>query len=192
MKYCTKCGHELADGARFCNACGAPADTQPPKPRTDDELRAEEQAVLNKFSLGLKHERLAWKIYGTTWTIFSSIFIGLGLIMGTILFILAAASGGEGIVALPLFMVYSLYGLMFMPIGIVNLSMMKKVDGYREKLYTDCNDGISHFRVGSIVFCAIFNPVALVFNIVYFIQTKNNAAVIERIKARQEAYRSQH
>ena len=86
---------------------------------------------------------------------------------------------------------YFAFALIYLPAIIINLSMKKKLETYRTKLYTDCKDGIGHFSVGSIVFCAFFNGVALVFNIVYFIQAKNNAAVIERIKARQEAYNSQ-
>lgn len=191
MKNCSNCNEPMVEGSKFCNACGASTTAQPVRVKTEDELRAEEQEVLNKFSLGLKHETLAWKIYGIVWVIFSALFIGLGVIMGFIMGGVALASGGEAFIALPVFMFYSIYGLIFLPIGIINLCMKNKVEGYRKKLYTDCNDGIGHFSVGSIVFCAFFNNVALVYNIVYFIQAKNNAAVIERIKARQADYRSQ-
>ncbi len=220
MKYCTKCGYQLPDEARFCNSCGATveavsADSQNPyanettvnatsqvniqaantsteAPKTDEELRAEEQALLDKFSIGLKHERLAWKIYGIVWIIITAYLIAFGLIIGIFVGAAASATGGEAFVALPFFMMYSLFGLLFLPIAIINLSMKKKLETYREKLYTDCKDGIGHFSVGSIVFCAFFNGVALVFNIVYFIKAKNNAAVIERIKTRQDSYNSQH
>lgn len=217
MKYCTKCGYELVDEARFCNACGAvveeaakaeavsenpyenaqpvyevqPAHVCTNEPKTDEELRAEEQALLDKFSLGLKHERLAWKISGVVWTVMSAFFLGFGLLFGILMTIASVAEGGEFVAFIPMSVSYFFMGLMYLPIAIINLSMKKKLEGYRAKLYTDCKDGIGHFSVGSIVFCAFFNGVALVFNIVYFIQAKNNAAVIERIKARQEAYNSQ-
>ena len=194
MKYCTKCGKELSENSKFCNACGTAVNnitTAPQAPKTDEELRAEEQALLNKFSIALKHERLAWKIYGIVWVIITAYIIAFGLIMGIFTGAAAAATGGEAFVASLFFLIYLFIGLMFLPIAIINLSMKNKLEKYREKLYTDCTDGIGHFSVGSIVFCAFFNGVALVFNIVYFIMAKNNAAVIERIKARQNEYNSQ-
>lgn len=204
MKYCLNCGNTLVEGAKFCNACGEAVEvsdavntstenpyTKPEAPKTDDELRAEEQALLDKFSIALKHERLAWKIYGIVWVIITAYMIAFGLIMGIFAGAAAAATGGEAIVASLFFIMYLFIGLMFLPVAIINLSMKNKLEKYREKLYTDCKDGIGHFSVGSIVFCAFFNGVALVFNIVYFIIAKNNAAVIERIRSRQESYNSQ-
>lgn len=32
MKYCTQCGEELVDGARFCSGCGMPVGGSTPKP----------------------------------------------------------------------------------------------------------------------------------------------------------------
>ncbi|MBR3988150.1 MAG: hypothetical protein IKK10_02480 [Clostridia bacterium] len=194
MKYCFKCGNALIEDAKFCNTCGQATEnpyTKVEAPKTENELRAEEQALLDKFSLGLKHERLAWKIYGIVWIIITAYIIALGLIIGIFVGAAATATGGESFVALPFIMMYSLMGFLFLPIGIINLSMKNKVETYRAKLYSDCKDGIGHFSVGSIVFCAFFNEIALIFNIVYFIQAKNNAAVIERIKARQNEYNSQ-
>lgn len=216
MKYCTKCGHELIDEARFCNACGAPAmvsaqtvnsenpyaSAQPAyeakpapvtyteKPKTEEELLAEEQALLDKFSLGLKHERLCWKVSGIVFTVMSAFFVFFGLIFGI------ATAGtinySEGAYAFLSFCItYSMMGLMYLPIAIINMIMKKKIEDYRAKLYTDCRDGIGHYSVGSIVFAAFFNTIALVFIIIYFIQAKNNSAVIERIKARQDSYNSQ-
>lgn len=217
MKYCTKCGYKLTDEARFCNACGAevaetikaeavsenpyvsnaqpvyeakPAPACTEAPKSDDELRAEEQALLDKFSLGLKHERLAWKISGIVWTVMSAFFIVFGCFFALIVGIAAASAESELFALLPAVMMYSVMGLMYLPVAIINLSMKNKLESYRAKLYTDCKDGIGHFSVGSIVFCAFFNGIALIFNIVYFIQAKNNAAVIERIKARQDEYNS--
>lgn len=214
MKYCKKCGKELVENARFCNACGAPVEfapttdenpyaneapvykTQPVNvkteaPKSDEELRAEEQALLDKFSLGLKHERLAWKITGVVWVAISAFYSFFGLVLSLLMGAAIAAEGGEFLAFIPVAIIYTFMGAMFLPIAIINLSMNKKLVNYRAKLYTDCQDGIGHFSVGSIVFCAFFNGVALVFNIVYFIIAKNNTAVIERIKARQNEYNSQ-
>lgn len=218
MKYCTKCGYKLIDEAKFCNACGAaveaapaiktesenpyaaeapiiavqePVNTYTEAPKAGEELRAEEQALLDSFSIGLKHERLAWKIFSIVWTIFSAFFIFFGLIFALVAGITVAADDMEFAVFIPMAIMYITYGLIFMPVAIINLSMKKKLEGYRAKLYSDCKDGIGHFSVGSIVFCAFFNGVALIFNIVYFVKAKNNKAVIERIKANQDSYNSQ-
>ncbi len=213
--YCTKCGSRLVSDAKFCNVCGAPVEVNPiaaqasenpyenviknsndngqythnpqSAPKTQEELRAEEQALLDKFNLGLKHERLAWKIGGIVWTICTAFILIYGSFIGIFVGAAAAATGGEALVALLFVMIYFFMGLLFLPIAIINFSMKNKLDKYRAKLYTDCRDGIGHFSVGSIVFCAFFNGVALVFNIVYFIQAKNKSAVIERIKAHQNS-----
>ena len=221
MKYCTKCGYQLIDEARFCNACGAPAEPQTQKasfesenpyaseantysapqytasqytnePKSEEELRAEEQALLDKFSIGLKHERMAWKFTGIFYLVGTIFFTVFGLIFG-IAAIGASGLLGEELAAFAtIFSMYIFMGIgIYLPVTIINFSMKNKLEKYREKLYTDCRDGIGHFSVGSIVFCAFFNGVALVFNIVYFIQAKRNSAVIERIKAQQDSYNSQ-
>lgn len=159
--------------------------------KNEEELRAEEQALLDRFNLGLKHERLAWKIGGIVWTICTAFVLIYGSFIGIFVGAAAAATGGEAAFALLFVLIYFFTGFMFLPIAIINFSMKNKLDKYRAKLYTDCRDGIGHFSVGSIVFCAFFNGVALIFNIVYFIQAKNNAAIIERIKANQESQNSQ-
>lgn len=217
MKYCTKCGNSLVEGARFCNSCGAPAevntaqavDSENPyanaqpvfevqsapvytsEPKTDDELRAEEQALLDKFSIGLKHERMAWKFAGIFFLI-ANIFIAVGaLFIGICAIAMDDYSGEVAFVYSTMASMYFIMAIMYLPITIINLVMKKKLEVYREKLYTDCRDGIGHYSVGSIVFAAFFNTIAMVFIIVYFVQAKNNANVIERIKARQDSYNSQ-
>lgn len=214
MKYCTKCGYELVNEARFCNACGAevvkteavsenpyagntqpvyqvqPAPVYSEAPKSDDEQRAEEQKLLDKFSIGLKHERMAWKFTGIFYLVYTIFIAFCGLIMGVCGIGIDDYSGEAAFIYTMMANMYFVAALFLLPITIINFSMAKKLAGYRAKLYTDCKDGIGHFSVGSIVFCAFFNGVALVFNIVYFIQAKNNAAVIERIKARQEEYNS--
>ena len=54
---------------------------------------------------------------------------------------------------------YIICALCVLPVPIVSFVMMNKLGKYRAKLYTDCNDGISHCSVGSIVLAALFQPV---------------------------------
>ncbi len=218
MKYCTKCGCHLVDEARFCNACGKPVEVMSARPvasenpyasekvsasaqyiaqsessetKTEEDLRAEEQALLDRFSIGLKHERMAWKFVGIFYLIGAVFFIAAGLFLGIATLAVGNVHLEEYGIFFAGFFMYVFMGLMYLPVAIINLVMKNKLEMYRAKLYTDCQDGIGHFSVGSIIFCAFFNGVALVFNIVYFIQAKNNAAVIERIKLNQESYNSQ-
>lgn len=210
MKYCTKCGEPLVEGSKFCNYCGSPvkfidnngnpyANNQPVaeinpipsctnQPKTEEELKAEEQALLNKFSIGLKHERMAWKFAGIFFLIATivmfagAIFIGIGAIA------LDDFSGELSYIYSSMAFVYFVMALAYLPITIINMCMKNKLEDYREKLYTDCKDGIGHYSVGSIVFAAFFNTIAMVFIIVYFVQAKNNATVIERIKSKQDSF----
>lgn len=185
MKNCSKCNEPLVEGSKFCNACGAPADTV----KTEAELIAEEQAVLNRIGRVLKYERLAWKISGIFSIIAAAYFLmGAFLIpiCGMDAYSPATAHEFVAITVLFLFCV-----LCILPIIIVNFTMTKKLGKYRAKLFTDCNDGISHCGVGSIILAALFNEVALVFAIINFVQVKSNAAVIERIKTRQAQFNSQ-
>lgn len=196
MRYCTKCGGALVENARFCNSCGAPvsefsyAGDEASAPKNDEQLKAQEQQLLDSFSLGLKHERLAYKIVGIVFTVMSAIFICISLVFWVVSFALLV----EGDLAFSGMMVlagtYFICGLMYLPVAIINLCMCKKLESYRNKLYSDCADGIGHYSVGSIVFSAFFNSVALVFIIIYFVKAKNSKHIIERIKARQSAYNS--
>ncbi len=88
--------------------------------------------------------------------------------------------------------VFIVYGVLFLPIGIVNLVMKNKLTKYREKLYTDCTDGVKHASsVGTIVLAAFFNSIALIFIIINFVFMKKNRETFERIKANQADYNSQ-
>ncbi len=204
MKYCTKCGKELVEGARFCNACGAsvatPSSSENPyanhtqsdyasnsstaqqaytAEKSDEQLRAEEQALLDQFNLGLKHERLAWKIMAIVYAAVMGVYFFIAVIF-------ACVSLG----LLPAVVLFCLYGVFFLPCAVINFYMCNRLTEYRNKLYTDCTDGIGHYSVGSIVFSAFFNNIALIFIIIYFIKAKCNTNVIERIKARQDKYNS--
>ena len=195
MKYCTKCGYQLTDGSRFCNACGtavcneAVVNAQPLP--SDENLRAEEQALLDKFSLGLKHERLAWKIVGIVFLISTILIAVCALIIGICAIAVDDYSGETAFIFSTFANTYFIMALTYLPIVIINFAMKKKVESYREKLYTDCRDGFGHYSVGSIVFSGFFNSIAMIFIIIYFVQAKQNADVIERIKARQDSFNSQ-
>lgn len=87
---------------------------------------------------------------------------------------------------------FIVYGVVFLPVAIVNLVLKSKVGKYRDKLYTDCTDGVKHASsVGTIVLGAIFNTIALIFIIINFIFMKRNRETFERIKANQADYNSQ-
>lgn len=87
---------------------------------------------------------------------------------------------------------FIVYGVVFLPVAIVNLVLKSKVGKYRDKLYTDCTDGVKHASsVGTIVLGAIFNSIALIFIIINFIFMKRNRETFERIKANQADYNSQ-
>ena len=187
MKNCSNCNEPMMEGSKFCNFCGTPADAV----KNDDVLKAEEQAVLNKFSTGLKHERLAWKIGGIV-SLISTIYFLIGALLIPIcgLDAYSASTAHEFVAIVACCLICALCVL---PVPIVNFVMMKKLGNYRAKLFTDCKDGIGHCgSVGSIVLAALFNEVALIFVIINFVKAKNNAAVIKRIEARQEAYNSNH
>ena len=87
---------------------------------------------------------------------------------------------------------FIVYGVVFLPVAIVNLVIKSKVGKYRDKLYTDCTDGVKHASsVGTIVLGAIFNSIALIFIIINFVFMKKNRETFERIKANQADYNSQ-
>lgn len=91
-----------------------------------------------------------------------------------------------------LFIIYSIYfitmGLIvYLPLAIINLKLLKKVEYYENTLYSDVS--IARKRctsVGMIVFAAIFNKIALIFIIINFVKTRKNAAAFDRIEAAQK------
>lgn len=209
MRYCTKCGYQLVDTAKFCNYCGAPVITsaeapaakteedfsqnpytetaqsyqqpqyneyQYAQPKSDEELQAEEQKLLNLIYRGLSHEAMAWRIGAIAFLIYSALFIFLGLS--------GMFDASDSIMDLA-------KGILYIPVSIIGFVMAGKVNKCKSILYTDCKAALKHYTPGSIVMGALFNSIAMIFVIVYFVQTKSNAAVIERIKNKQEEYNSQ-
>jgi len=209
MRYCTKCGYQLVDTAKFCNYCGAPVITpaeaqvvnpdegfsqnpyteaaqtyqqpqyneyQYTQPKSDEELQAEEQNFLNLIYRGLSHEAMAWRIGAIAYLIYSVMFILLGI---------------SGMFDTKDSIMDIAKGILYIPISIIGFVMASKVNKLKNILYTDCKAAFRHYTPGSIVMGALFNSIAMIFIIVYFVQTKSHAAVIERIKTKQEEYNSQ-
>ena len=190
LKFCTNCGKQLDDHIRFCPICGTALDSTIPDSRAQDILQ-EEKKCLDQFYRFFKYERLSWKISGIVMLVFSLfIFILSGLVS-----VIPAISGVEDSLDLVgvifLFLWISLYGLLFLPIAIINLKMVKRCDNYMNTLYSDAAPMVKRCNsVGMIVLGAIFNTVAMAFIIVNFVRAKNNAAQLQQIIARQKAYRS--
>ncbi len=167
MKYCTNCGVQIPDDARFCVDCG----TRVPG-NTDKEW-------LDRFWQMLKWERLSWKIFGIVWLILSIVLAVCGLII-----IVSAANTGfsyrldMGIIGF----VYLLLGLLYLPIAIVNKVMANKTFHCMEMLYIEPKTVLARCgSVGMIVLAAFFNNVALIFIIINFVRTKTNKEVIDRL-----------
>lgn len=187
MKYCIKCGNELNDDARFCVSCGT-AVVQETAPEVeiyvaneDAVLIQEEKECLDNFYRFFKYERLAWKISGIVATVLACVFLGIALIC------LIAAVAAD-ITALAGVMVFVMYGLIILPVGIVNLKMVGKAEYYMDIIYRDARPAIKRCNaVGMIVLGALFNTIAMAFIIVNFVLAKTKAPILQRVVERQQA-----
>ncbi len=155
----------------------------------------EKQNVINRLSTGLKHERLAYKIYGIVTIVIAAI-----VIIASIFAMVAGYSAtpdivvvndvleyhivdftdtfviGEDALIFGLSTTYLAIGVVLAVYGIVNLAMASKVGKYRfSEVLTVKHAG----SVGSIVVAAIFNEIALIFAIINFVIAKKNRAVLE-------------
>lgn len=188
MKYCIKCGNELNDDARFCVSCGtAVVQEAAPEVETyvaneDAVLIQEEKECLDNFYRFFKYERLAWKISGIVATVLACVFIGFGL-----LFVLVGA-GLEEAFFMGFSSIYIVYGIAFLPIGIVSLKMVGKAEYYMDIIYRDARPAIKRCNaVGMIVLGAFFNTIAMAFIIVNFVLAKTKAPILQRVVERQQA-----
>lgn len=188
MKYCVKCGNELNDDARFCVSCGtAVVQETAPEVETyvandDAVLIQEEKECLDNFYRFFKYERLAWKISGIVFLILSIVFMGFGL-----LFALLAAVVEEAFAA-GFGAIYILYGLLILPVAIVNLKMVSKAEYYMDIIYKDARPVVKRCSsVGMIVLGAMFNTIAMAFIIVNFVLAKTKAPILQRVVERQQA-----
>lgn len=150
-----------------------------------DQDILEEKKFLEETHKFLRWERKAWSISGKVLLIFGIVFGALFLLMG----IVFAAQGieNEGLPMGIMFFLYALiYGVMFIGIGIVNLTAAGKIPQYTDTMYKDFR--AAHQRCGSvgmIVFGYFFNTIALIFYVINFVRMKSNKAMIARILARQ-------
>lgn len=140
---------------------------------TSNDEHTCQQECLNSVYIRLKHERLCWKICGIFYLVFCAVFFVIGI---------ATCWFGVGFVFL-------LYSILFLPIAIINMVMIGKVDYYRNSLYNDCGPTVTRSTsVGNIVFAAFFNEIALIFIIINFVFVKRNKAVFDKIKHNQDVF----
>jgi hypothetical protein len=185
--FCSKCSAQIPDNSKFCGVCGAPVQTTYGQtsytpPVAKEYTLAEEKESLDNFARFFKYERLAWKIEGIVILVLSCLFAGLGFI-----FFMAAMAEEffAGIGA-----IYMLYGLLFLPIAIINIKMVGRAEHYMNIVYTDAAAVEERAgNVGMIVLAAIFNSIALVFIIINFVRSKTEKDVLKSAKNRQEEFK---
>ncbi|MGN0452447.1 MAG: hypothetical protein ACI4GZ_01445 [Ruminococcus sp.] len=173
--------YEGAENTKQQNAAYYTAPQNDMPPTSGD--KAYQQKCLNSLNLHLKHERLCWRISSFVFLAFTAMFVGIGMLM-----ILAGIVSGEFAPAV-MGIWYIIVSTVYIPITVVGFIMVKKVDGYRSKLYTDAGPAIERSSsVGMIVFGAIFNTIAMVFIILAFVLVKSNRETFDEIKRNQDAY----
>ncbi len=98
MKYCSKCGQAIPEGAKFCSFCGEVLTSNDAKksttyyavPQTEEKTktynytREEEQKHLDSLSNRLKWERIAWKVPGIILLVCSIILLSVSTIFGIV------------------------------------------------------------------------------------------------------------
>ena len=117
MKFCGYCGKQLDDNASFCFACGK--EVVPDPVNWEQAMYAEEEECLNEFYRFFKYERLAWKIQGIVFLVLSLVMIAFG-----VLFLAASSSMSEQVLG-PM---YLMYGIMYLPMGIIGLKMVGRAE----------------------------------------------------------------
>ena len=135
----------------------------------------EQKRYLDNCYRFFKYERLAWKIQGIVILVMSLIWFALG----TLFFLFAI---GDLYVAAPFGVLFVLYGIIFLPLAIIALVMVKKAEHYMEITYTDieavkvrCNS------VGMIVFSVLFGAISPIFIIINFCLAKSNARIFDEM-----------
>ncbi len=169
MKYCTNCGVQMADDARFCVNCGAQVSGS----------AVMDKACLDQFYQFLKWERLSWKIFGIVWLVLSIVLAACGLII----MVSGAMTGYSYRLDMAVIgIIYLMLGLLYLPIAIVNKVMVKKTHDCMKMLYIEPKTVLARCgSVGMIVLAAFFNNVALIFIIINFVRTKTNKEAIDRL-----------
>lgn len=192
MRYCNKCGQMLAEGAAFCGSCGAPVESELPAPVVlpvvNEKLIAEERAFLETTHRLLRWEYKAWSIASKVFIIMGIVFTAVFMLfclIGLVAVMVSEDSGGE--IAMVMGILYAtVYGVMFIALGIVNKKAGQKLPQYINTVCTDFS--LTYNRCGSVgmlVFCILFGAVSAIFFIINFARMKANRAVIERILRNQ-------
>lgn len=177
MRYCTNCGAELEEYARFCPICGATIGATPAPDYSAERELAEEKEFLDATCRFLKYERIAWKVLGIIMLVLGCIYSVLALIMA---FGFMADSDAAA-AAVALFIAASI----FLAPAIIGLIKASRIGRYMENIYDDPISALNCTgSVGSIVLAAFFNEIALIFVIINFARTKSNDKIVERIKSR--------
>ncbi len=189
MKYCTNCGKEVAEGNLFCAECGAPVDAV----KSEEAAIAEEKECLDFFYRFFKYERLAWKIFGIVWVAFAAFFLVFGILFGGIGAIEFGLNTPADEMAFGVLSgTYVFLSILYLPIGIINLCMVKRARFYMDTIYTDVCPAIVRLNsVGMIVFSAMFNTLAMVFIIINFARAKSSKEMLNRIAKRQHEFKEQ-
>lgn len=176
MKYCTNCGNRVDDNAAFCSVCASPVQNINPSP----------DALLKRLDTGLKHERLAYKIYGIVCLALAGLFLIIGVFTAVLSYNIVASDtvniddyvtddyvfeidGEEWVLdstesaevfAAMFIVAYSVFFIFmtvcFAAIGIVNIVMCSKLKKYRAALSTDSSKGIRHASSAGSIVFAAF------------------------------------
>ena len=191
MKFCEFCGRELPDYAAFCEHCGAqqPAaqGAYAMQPTAPQPVPGEEERLLEQLKKMLRAEHLAWKIAAIVNTCL------LGLATSFVLLLLALdfpfgrffeelfESLYESDVSLSFSFPISstLPGII---IGFIRAAKTRRaylcIEGYPRLAIDHCDS------VGSIIWAALFNEVALIFVIINFVRCKSNKALMDQLRQR--------
>ncbi len=185
MKFCGYCGKQLEDNAGFCFACGK--EVLPDLSDVTETLRTEETACLDTCYRFFKYERLAWKICGIVFPILSALMVVLGVLLLMLEPLMGSYYMTEDLVEMGITYIIEAI-VVYFPIAIINLSMIKRAQYYMDTVYTDPAGAVKRAgSVGMIVLGVLFNTIAMIFIIINFAHVKNNKAVFDRIIARQQA-----
>ena len=186
--YCTHCGKELFENARFCQACGTPvAGVQAPPPAeapvptvtvVPDEtaLFEEERTFLTNLYGALNRERSAWKIVGVVLLVSAIVW---WFVTGATVMVYGEETaavewlGGCAIL--------SLVG------AVINLRMTRKLRRLCTTMYTDVRPVIDRYSgVGPVVLALFVKLIAMALVIDGRNKIKSKTAVLQRIVQRQQ------
>ena len=169
----------------FAPVVATPAEeVVPAAPAYNQREVLEEKEFLDQTHRLLRWERKAWNIAGKVGLITGIVFPAIYLISA----IVSAFAGDSD--SAPLSALFVFYSIIYIAVllvpGIVCLKAAGRIPQYTDTLYK--NFDAAHKRCGSIgmiVFCYLFNGVALVFYVINFVRMKTNKPIIDRILTRQ-------